>query len=689
MKYLFVLSSCFFLAITTSGQNVDSLKKVIAQLPNSFETIDKCNDIGWSMLFQLRDSAEYFIEKSILLSDELDYLEGKARALKSKGVLMDMRGKSLDAIEYWNQSQGLFQQAGDLEGQASVLGNIGLGHYNLGDFENAELKFFESLELSDSIGYKSGISKACNNLARIYDVEGDFNKSTEYYLKALEINRELGNKALISGNLNNLGTINQEIANYPTALNYFKQSLEIDQDLGREKAYAQTLTNIGYTYFLKNEMDSAMLFYRDALEIQERLDVPWEVAQLNCNIGRVYVQQAKISGDDHQEDFELALPYLQRSLEIRTEINDQKGVIYTHIPIGEALLGMGKPNESIEQLEFARRASLRDTIWTNIIDADEALAEAYESLGKFELAYSRIQEKDSIYDLSLDEEQNSAIHQTQTDHIKKIAKAEKERDEAIIAANKAQRKFFIGGIIAAILAALGLLNRYRYVRKNRNIIAAEKKKSDDLLLNILPEETANELKEKGSADAQRFNDVSILFTDFKGFTAASGVMDPANLVSILHDCFSAFDDIIGKYKIEKIKTIGDAYMCVSGLPIQNPNHARDLVLAGLEFQAFVASKQGPDFPFTMRLGIHTGSVVSGIVGKKKFAYDIWGDAVNTAARMESKGEIGRVNVSEATYQIIKDEFECEARGAIEAKGKGKLNMFFVNGLKEVPVLETV
>lgn len=215
------------------------------------------------------------------------------------------------------------------------------------------------------------------------------------------------------------------------------------------------------------------------------------------------------------------------------------------------------------------------------------------------------------------------------------------------------------------------------------IIEEEKKRSDDLLLNILPSEVAEELKNKGSAAAKYFDHVTVMFTDFVNFTKVSEQMTPQQLIDELDACFKAFDEIIGRHDIEKIKTIGDAYLAVCGLPKSDANHAIRIVQAALEISKFMSirAQQLGSRTFDVRIGIHSGSVVAGIVGIKKFAYDIWGDTVNVAARMEQNSEPGKVNISQNTYELVKDQFEFTHRGEIEAKNKGKLGMYFVNGSK--------
>jgi class 3 adenylate cyclase/FixJ family two-component response regulator len=220
------------------------------------------------------------------------------------------------------------------------------------------------------------------------------------------------------------------------------------------------------------------------------------------------------------------------------------------------------------------------------------------------------------------------------------------------------------------------------IEKQKKQLESEKSKSDALLLNILPEEIAAELKKFGKSYARKHEEVSVLFADIKGFTSIAEHMTPDLLVTQLDETFRGFDYITGKYGLEKIKTIGDAYMCAAGLPQDDEQHALNAVKAAMDMQSFIAefsrSKIIQDLPgFEIRIGIHSGSVVSGVVGTKKFVYDIWGDTVNLASQMEQQGEPGKINISGETYKLVKDYYNCQYRGKIAVKGKGDIDMYFI------------
>ena len=388
-------------------------------------------------------------------------------------------------------------------------------------------------------------------------------------------------------------------------------------------------------------LDSAERYIIKALELIRAIDAE------GADMMTQYSNVAAVKSDRGQH--RLALVYLDSSQAIAERLGDLPMQITVAKARSKNLKDLGDHRSALEAI--SHYITLNDSL-LNIekVKSIADMQEKYESEKKAgEIKELKIQNLDS----QLKEE-----------------RATRTRNISLI----------IGAMV--LLLALALWNRLSYTRRTKAVIEKEKQRSEELLLNILPEEVAEELKEKGHSDAQLIEHVTVLFTDFKGFTALSEKVTPKELVKDLHECFSAFDRICEKYGIEKIKTIGDAYMAAGGLPRPNATHATDVVQAALEMAAIVEEgklqkkRQGLPF-FEIRIGVHTGPVVAGIVGIKKFQYDIWGDTVNTASRMESSGEPEKVNISQTTYQLVKDQFKCEYRGKIAAKGKGEMNMYFV------------
>ena len=301
--------------------------------------------------------------------------------------------------------------------------------------------------------------------------------------------------------------------------------------------------------------------------------------------------------------------------------------------------------------------------------------------GDYKKAYEHHQLYSQMKDSLLNEESSKQITEMQTKY--ETEKKEQQitllnKDKELQDAQLNRQKIIIWSVAGGLLVVLTL----------SMFIFRERRKSEKLLLNILPVETARELKANGKATAKHYEQVTVMFTDFKGFTTIAEKLSAEELVGELDFLFKKFDEIISKYPIEKIKTIGDAYMCTGGLPTANATNAKDVVKAAIEIQEWMTSLHSPllekergvredGVMWQLRIGIHTGAVTAGVVGDKKFAYDIWGDTVNTASRMESSGEAGRINISGATYQLVKEQFNCEFRGKIPAKNKGEIEMYFI------------
>lgn len=258
---------------------------------------------------------------------------------------------------------------------------------------------------------------------------------------------------------------------------------------------------------------------------------------------------------------------------------------------------------------------------------------------------------------------------------------------------RSQRNFFLALAALVGLLAVGFIIRFLQAKKHaaaleqkNEIIEAEQKKSEELLLNILPAVVANELKINGSTKARKYENATVFFSDFENFSAIAEKSTPEQLVRELDFYFKTFDKIIERHDLEKIKTIGDSYMCVGGLPGERDNHPRTVINAALEIQEFLEKHKSEKLAkgeifFEARIGIHTGPLVAGVVGSTKFAFDIWGDTVNVASRLETSGRIGKVNISNTTFQMVKEEYECTFRGQLPIKNRGEVRMYFVDRKK--------
>ncbi len=330
---------------------------------------------------------------------------------------------------------------------------------------------------------------------------------------------------------------------------------------------------------------------------------------------------------------------------------------------------------------YASLSGSLEDLHTSLIN----MAYNHYQVGNFKSGYDVLWESMVIKDSLFNQDKINAFANMEQKYesVKKTSEIAILKSQNEIATLQSSRRLGISIGLAFILTTFIVVSVVFFKQNKRkqklNIeLSIEKKKSDDLLLNILPEEVADELKQTGMSKARLYNHVTVLFTDFVNFTGISENLSPTELVQEIHKNFTAFDAIIEKHGLEKIKTIGDAYLAVCGLPHEINNHAQRVVNAALDIQSFMLRNEGK---FQIRIGIHSGPVVAGIVGVKKYAYDIWGDTVNMANRMESNSEVGKINISGATYGLVSDNFECTYRGKINAKNKGEVDMYFVEDRK--------
>ncbi|MBV6655586.1 MAG: hypothetical protein KI786_17585 [Mameliella sp.] len=342
------------------------------------------------------------------------------------------------------------------------------------------------------------------------------------------------------------------------------------------------------------------------------------------------------------------------------------------------------------QQQQQRLVQEKQQVEREVSQKEERLADVAEAKERAD-SVAKLKEK-QVKRLSRQKLEQEAVLKAQEAELA-TATLEAERSRMEADRNKEQRNQLLILASSGILLTLLLLVMFLISRRNRRqlkdknkMIEQEKERSNELLLNILPQNIAEELREYGKAQTRKYDEVTVLFSDFINFSRISEQLSPEELVEELDRCFKGFDFIIGNYpEVEKIKTIGDAYMCAAGLDDRKTMPA-NMIKAALEMQEYLEEQKqerirlGKPY-FEARIGLHTGPVVAGVVGVNKFAYDIWGDTVNTASRMETNGQAGRVNVSEATYNLIKYQFDCEYRGKVQAKNKGLIDMYFVKGAR--------
>ncbi len=553
------------------------------------------------------------------------FKKDQATTLNIMGGVYRNQGNNDKALECYGKALSVFKEIDDKKGIASSHNNTGHVHFNKGDFDKALQCYINAVSIREKIGDRKGMADSYLSIGMIYRNKGNsapksgsYEKAMEYYSNALNIYTSLEDKRRMGMAYNNIGNVQGDMGDYDSAIGQYFKAVAIKEEIGDKGGAAMTYNNIGNVYDDKGDYSKALEYYFKSVKINEELGEKEEIAGCYSNIALLYIKTGKIN-----EAREL----------------------------------------SLKSLAIAREGGAKD----RIKDAYFVLSRCDSVSGNFKGAYEYHKMYSDIKDSILNEESSRQIAEMQT--LYETEKKEQQiallnKDAELKDARMNRQQIIIWSVAAGFLVVL-LLSVFIY---------KERKKSEKLLLNILPAETAKELKAEGKARAKQYGQVTVMFTDFKGFTSIAEKMSAQDLVNELDLLFRKFDEIISRYPIEKIKTIGDAYMCAGGLPVANTTNAKDIVSAALDIRDWMAAQSGQ---WHLRMGIHTGPVTAGVVGDRKFAYDIWGDAVNTASRMESSGEAGKINISESTYELIKADFECEYRGKVPAKNKGEIGMYFV------------
>lgn len=634
LKKIFFYSLFFFFSVTIFSQentvsftSADTAKvnKLLQESKNNFS--------------EAPDKAIAIAEQAKQLAESVGFYEGVAYALKNIGIAYYYQGKDVDALDYWKQSLTIFQKIKDEVGEANILNNIGAIYFNQKDLTNA----------------------------------------LDYYLKSLKLAEKTKDKLRILTALNNIGGVYfEKPATHDKALDYFLKALPLSEELGDKEAIGTTAVNLGEIYFVRKK-DSLALFYYfksvDAFNNSENSPYSYNA------IGKLY---------NRQGNHALAITYHNKALTIAEKLNGNLDIVQSLMGLAKTNISKGEFKIGLNYLKRTEFIAFKHGFSAELKNAYESFSNAYSRMGDYKNAFVYQTKFSIIKDTLYNNETDRKLGSLQFDFdIKKkegeinLLTKDKELQEADIKRQKLAKFAFLVGLILVLIIAIITYRNYLKKVKTNELLDKQKDQIEDLLHNILPEEVAKELQAEGKAKPRFYEQVSVLFTDFKGFSTLADKLSPQELVEELNTYFVAFDNIVDSYGLEKIKTIGDSYMCAGGIPSPHENHTFDMVKASLDIQQYIQDrnvvrrKKGlPDWD--IRIGIHVGSLVAGVVGKKKYAYDIWGSTVNIASRMESNGEPGLVNISQATYDIIKDKYKCTHRGKITAKNIGEIDMYFIN-----------
>jgi len=601
--------------------------------------------------------AEKVATDALILSEKIGYKSGTALAHKTIGVINYYNGQPGLAVNAWDSALHYYREVGDKQGEANVLGNLG-GVYTQSNLAKSLEYNLEALKIAEEIKDSFRITTLLINIGALYDrQENTIQLAVKSYEKAIDIART-------NGYSDALGLATSNLGNYLLGLSQ-------DDKIKKDKARSKQL------------IDSALYYFKIG---EENLAGNANFSVSLNNIGTAYL---------YSGNFEASRAYHNEAYSEAAKSNNKLYMAY-------ALLGLAKIADTTKNYTEALRHLHQGEKLGRDIEADDILIPAYQGLS---MAYAKLGRYDSAYtygemlaeakQMRYNRETDDKLRSLQTDFdLKKkdneidLLSAEKELQTLALERNRFVRNTLMAGLLAFAIFLFILYRDYRQKKKLNKILGSQKTEIENLLSNMLPAEVSQELRANGIYTSRYYENTSVMFTDYQSFTALTETMSPQAIIEELNYSFKRFDEIIEKYGLEKIKTIGDAYMCAAGIPTPFNDHHWRIVKAAKEILAFVENRNkervaNGEEPWQIRIGINSGPLVAGVIGTKKYAYDIWGSTVNIASRMESNGEPGQINISASVYDMVKDRYECSYRGKIYAKNVGEVDMYFLGEEKKV------
>lgn len=577
-------------------------------------------------------------EQSLELAKDLKFENAYSDCYNSIGGNQFAMGDLKHALETFSKAVELNEKNSIEEKLSDNYANIGNIYYNLSNYTEALSYYQKSLHLDEKLDNKSGIAANYGSIGNVYSNLSNYESAKKYYKNALDIYELTDNMRGKATILGNIGSVFHDQGEYEKSLEYFNKSLELWQLFGNKMGIATNLGTIANSYNLSNEFSKAIEYYEQAMDISNELGDKYGLSALYGNAGILY---HRLSIDSVVAKYRSQFP----ALTANPKKNLTKSIEYS-----EKAVELAKDVGSLNMLSD----------WYANLD------KAYTKLGDYKKAYYYQEKWTEIRDSVFSMDKAKEIATLEFDKQNQINEKELKLKDLQLLRKKNEQTLLFAGLGGSAVILL--------------IIFLQRRKSEKLLHNILPVSIAKRLKKSEKNIADRFDESSIVFIDLVGFSEISQKISPEKAVEFLNNVFSKIDKITKEYSLEKIKTIGDCYMAVCGLPEKDGNHAYNTVKFSQKVGEMLKEQKGPyGEEISFRAGVDCGAVVAGIIGEKKFSYDLWGDAVNTASRMESSGVKNKIQVTKNVIDKIKDtDIDYEERGEILIKGKGNIVTYFIN-----------
>ncbi len=535
------------------------------------------------------------------------------------------------AIDYANTALLYCEQYDSHDRVNGLYVIMGNSYRSLSDFSKALECFNKALEQAEHQENKQGIASAMSGMGSVYQILRDYSLALDYYSKALEIFKSQNFKQGLSSLLSNIGNVYVYLTDHDSAMEYYMQALAIHKESGNKAGEALCYGNISIVHQNHHDYQSALEYSDKAILKFEELGMKTSLAVEHANMGVIYILM---------KDYNRSNKYLTRSLQLAEEVGQKSLIASVTNLLGTLYAQEENPNQndSLAENYFLASISLSSELNNKEYEPYKMLSQIYKKQSRWQESQEYFEK---FYDLEKEVQSQEAKKQAENmEYRRKIEESERDRQVKI----------------------------------------ARFQEQEKILLNILPAQIAERILEGEKQIADLHEHVSVFFSDIVGFTQLSQKISPDKLLSMLNEIFSEFDRIARKHGLEKIKTIGDAYMAVAGVPLAQEDHAERAAAFALDVIEYMKIyRQTSNSDLQIRVGLHCGKAIAGVIGENKFAYDLWGDSVNTASRMESHGEAGRIHVSEDFKKALSNSsLNFIERGEMEVKGKGMMKTYFLN-----------